>query len=85
MALARIDSILFALVDENLGASRGGGRSQGGGPVGATMLSHEEVEAVIAYVDMDQSGEIDAEVGAFLCNPYMLENTLVKRPTNKGQ
>lgn len=31
--------------------------------VSSCSLSDEEVEAVITYVDMDQSGEVDAEVG----------------------
>lgn len=95
VANARIDAILYALIQESWreggpewGGCRGrgeeeeergeqvsdeeeseGNRStkQGGRNVTAPYsLSNNEVDAVIAYVDRDQSGEVDVEVSGMV-------------------
>lgn len=78
VANARIDSILYALKrGERFGGRSpgGGGRGRGreaaagasGGRresgVAPSSLSNEEVEAVVAYVGMDEFGGVHAEVG----------------------
>lgn len=45
------------------GSSAGGSEGHESCSVPSHSLSDEEVEAVIMYVDTDQSGEVDAEVG----------------------
>lgn len=86
-ANARIDAILYALIQESLrgrGAQgswrRGSGEEEGAeattaeegkqpakrhgsNGVASYLLSNNDVEAVITYVDKDLSGEVDVEVG----------------------
>lgn len=93
VANARIDSILYALIQEGLrgggpegGWYRSGGEEEGvgGGEEAAAedgkpstkrdgsidtawhLLGNDDVEAVVTYVDKDQSGEIDVEVGGLV-------------------
>lgn len=90
MANARIDAIIYALVQESLrsggwegGCGRGSDgeeeeeevaadegtrstkRRDAGGHAASYALSNNDVEAVITYVDRDDSGEIDVEVGGW--------------------
>lgn len=74
LAAARIDTIIRALAQElppRLGGSSGGSDSSDAGRLGdfggveegnGVMLSASAIDDVIAFLDMDESGEIDFKV-----------------------
>lgn len=68
----------MALVGDSIGSQ--GGAEEGRGSDTSPMLSLADVEAVIDYVDLDRSGEIDLKVRSYM-DPYHLYNLYIKSHT----